>query len=396
MTTFPKVFLRHGKDEAVKRFHLWIFSGAIQNTEGEIADGCVVEVYSNRSEFLCMGHYNEGSIAVRIFSFTKVVPDKTFWKNKLQEAMNYREKLGLHNAKDLNAYRLVFGEGDGLPGLITDYYNGTAVIQCHSYGMYLHHQIISEALQEVYGSDLKAVYLKSRESLPSKFSGEVTDQYLWKGKEPDTVITENGFRFYVDWESGQKTGFFIDQRENRKRLMQFCKEKNVLNTFCYTGGFSVYALHAGAALVHSVDSSAKAIEMTERNVALNGFGETKHKSFKMDVMDYLYSTDRSYDVIILDPPAYAKHLKTRHKAMQGYRRLNEIALNKINSGGFLFTFSCSQVVDSILFRSTVIAAAIHCKRKVRIVEVLSQPPDHPINAFHPESEYLKGLILFVE
>jgi 23S rRNA (cytosine1962-C5)-methyltransferase len=396
MTTYSKVILKNGKDEALKRFHLWIFSGAIQRIEGNVTDGSIVEVYSSRNEFLCMGHYNDGSIAVRIFSFEKTDPDKEFWVKKLSAALNYREKLGLTDNNKTNAYRLIFGEGDGLPGLIIDYYNGTAIIQCHSYGMYLHHQIISESLIEIYGKRLNAVYLKSRESLPSKFADEVIDQYLYKNEEPDHIILENGLKFYIDWEKGQKTGFFIDQRENREILLKFSKNRSVLNTFCYTGGFSVYALHAGAALVHSVDSSASAIELTDNNVALNGFGESLHKLFKMDVMDFLVHSQDTYDVIILDPPAYAKHLKTRHKAMQGYRRLNETALSKINKGGFLFTFSCSQVVDSQLFRSTIQAAAIQSKRNVRIVAQLSQPADHPINAFHPESEYLKGLVLFVE
>ncbi len=394
--TYPKVILRHGKDEAIKRFHQWIFSGAIQKIEGNTPDGCVVEVYSSRNEFLAMGHYNDGSIAVRIFSFEQTEPDKDFWISRLKAALNYREQTGLSDGSVTNAYRLVFGEGDGLPGLIIDFYNGTAVIQCHSYGMFLHHQHISEALQEVYGKALKAVYLKSNDSLPDKFKEEVTDGYLFGQAENENIITEHGNKFIVDWETGQKTGFFLDQRENRRILSQFCKEKSVLNTFCYTGGFSVYALQAGATLVHSVDSSAKAMELTDKNILLNGFKGHEHQSFKSDVMDFLYHTENSYDVIVLDPPAYAKHLKTRHKAMQGYRRLNETAISKIKSGGILFTFSCSQVVDSNLFRSTVIAAAIQCKRNVRIVAQLSQPADHPINAFHPESEYLKGLVLFIE
>lgn len=396
MNEFPKIILRQGKDEAIRRFHLWIFSGAILKGEGNVFDGCVVEVYSHRNDFLAMGHYNEGSIAVRIFSFERITPDLNFWVRKLTATLDYRKKLGLHNSAITNAYRLVFGEGDGLPGLIIDYYNGTAVIQCHSYGMYLHHQHIAEALQAIYGEKLNAVYLKSKETLPSKFSDDFSDGYLYKKGDIDNQIIENGNKFFVDWEHGQKTGFFIDQRDNRNLLAQFSKGKNVLNTFCYTGGFSVYAMQAGASMAHSVDSSAKAIEMTDKNVALNGFDSKNHVSFKSDVMDFLHKTEDSYDIIILDPPAYAKHLKTRHKAMQGYRRLNETALNKINSGGFLFTFSCSQVVDSNLFRSTVIAAAIQSRRNVRIVAQLSQPADHPINAYHPESEYLKGLILFVE
>jgi 23S rRNA (cytosine1962-C5)-methyltransferase len=394
--TYPKIILRHGKEEAIKRFHQWIFSGAIQRTEGTLTEGCVAEVYSNRNEFLGMGHYNDGSIAVRIFSFEQTEPDKDFWINRLGSALNYREQTGIGDSSVTDAYRLIFGEGDGLPGLIIDYYNGTAVIQCHSYGMYLHHQLINGALQEIYGEKLKAVYLKSRETLPAKFNEEVNDGYIFGKSENENIISEHGCKFLVDWENGQKTGFFLDQRENRRILSQYCKDKNVLNTFCYTGGFSVYALKAGASMVHSVDSSARAIELTDKNVALNGFDGSRHQSFRSDVMDFLYNTENVYDVIILDPPAYAKHLKTRHKAMQGYRRLNETAINKIKSGGFLFTFSCSQVVDSQLFRSTVIAAAIQCKRNVRIVAQLSQPADHPINAFHPESEYLKGLILFIE
>ena len=394
--TYPKVILRHGKDEAIKRFHQWIFSGAIQTIEGDVTDGCIVEVYSARNEFLGMGHYNDGSIAVRIFAFEQIDPDKDFWINRLGKALDFRKLIGLHNGSDTNAYRLIFGEGDGLPGLIIDFYNGTAVIQCHSYGMYRHHELICDALQAIYGEALKSVYLKSKETLPAKFSDVVNDGYIFGDGNNTNIITEYGNKFVVDWETGQKTGFFLDQRENRNLLSHFCRGKSVLNTFCYTGGFSVYALQAGATMVHSVDSSAKAIELTDKNVQLNGFDGQLHQSFKSDVMDFLYHTENAYDVIILDPPAYAKHLKTRHKAMLGYRRLNETAISKIKKGGILFTFSCSQVVDSHLFRSTVIAAAIQCKRNVRIVDTLSQPADHPINIFHPESEYLKGLFLFVE
>jgi len=395
MTAFTKIILKHGKDEALRRFHPWVFSGAIQNIEGNVAEGCIAEVFSAHNEYLCTGHYNDGSIAVRIFSFEKTACDKNFWKSKIEQALNYRKQLGLTDDPETNAYRLVFGEGDGLPGLIIDFYNGTAVIQCHTYGMYLLHQTFAEILSDLYGSKLHSVYLKCKETLPAKFSEEISDGYLIGGAT-ENIITEHNCNFFVDWEHGQKTGFFLDQRLNRLALMPFCKDKKVLNTFCYTGGFSVYALRARARLVHSVDSSARAIEMTDKNIELNHFTGERHKSFRSDVMDFMKNSNENYDVIVLDPPAYAKHLKTRHTAMQGYKRLNEAALQKIAKGGFLFTFSCSQVVDSALFRSTVIAAAIQSGRNVRIVGTLTQPPDHPVSAFHPEGEYLKGLVLFVE
>ncbi|HOY31220.1 MAG TPA: class I SAM-dependent rRNA methyltransferase [Bacteroidales bacterium] len=395
MTVFPKIILKQGKDEALRRFHPWVFSGAIQKITGMVTEGCIIEVYSAHHEFLGTGHYNEGSITARIFSFEKTDCEKNFWKNRFESALNYRKKLGLCNNPSTNAYRLVHGEGDGLPGLIVDFYNGTAVIQCHTYGMYLLRQGFAEILKDLYGDKLRSVYLKSKETLPAKFSEDVHDGYLI-GDAADPIITENGNRFFVDWEQGQKTGFFLDQRMNRLGIMPFCEDKKVLNTFCYSGGFSVYALNAGASLVHSVDSSARAIEMTDKNIELNGMSGQRHKSFRSDVMNFLRENDACYDVIVLDPPAYAKHLKTRHTAMQGYRRLNEAALQKINSGGFLFTFSCSQVVDTALFRSTIIAAAINSIRNVKIIGTLTQPPDHPVNAFHPEGEYLKGLVLFVE
>ncbi len=395
MNMFPKIILKHGKDEALRRFHPWVFSGAIQKISGEISEGCIVEVCAANNEFLGMGHYNDGSIAVRIFSFFKTECDKIFWKEKLENALNLRKRLGLFNDKNTNTYRLVFGEGDGLPGMIIDYYNGTAVIQCHTYGMFLLHSVFAEILRELYGDKLHAVYLKCRETLPAKYAGQVSDGYVF-GESSENIITENDCKFFVDWEQGQKTGFFLDQRQNRWALMDYCMGKKVLNTFCYTGGFSVYALRAGADLVHSVDSSARAIEMTDKNVLLNNYTGAQHQSFRSDVMDFLKKSNETYDVIVLDPPAYAKHIKTRHVAMQGYCRLNEAALRSIAGGGVLFTFSCSQVVDSSLFRSTVIAAAIQSRRNVRILGTLTQPPDHPVSAFHPEGEYLKGLVLFVE
>ena len=395
MKEYPKIILKHGKDEALRRRHQWLFSGAIQQIEGHPEEGSIVEIFSSRNEFLGMGHYNDGSIAVRIFSFEQVIPDKDFWKQKLERALQFREALGLCSSPNTNVYRLVFGEGDEMPGLIIDFYNGTAVIQCHSYGMYLLRDNITEALKELYGYKLQSVFIKSKETLPTKFGDLVQDEYLYGGTS-ENLVSENSCKFFVDWEQGQKTGFFIDQRENRKLLMQYCHEKKVLNTFSYTGGFSVYALKAGASLVHSVDSSAKAIALTEQNIAINGYADKNHESFKSDVVEFMKHTEETYDVIILDPPAYAKHIKTKHKAMQGYKRLNEMAIRKINKSGFIFTFSCSQVVESSLFRSTVIAAAIQSERNVRIIAQLSQPADHPVSAFHPEGEYLKGLVLFVE
>lgn len=395
MATFHRITLKHGKEEALLRYHPWVFSGAIHRIEGEPSEGDIVEVYSSHNEFLGTGHYNQGSINVRIFSFEQTKCDRAFWKKKLENALNYRKLLGLFESKDTNAYRLVFGEGDGLPGLIIDFYNGTAVIQCHTYGMYLLHQQFAEIISELYNEKIHSIYLKCEETLPKKFNGQIHNAYLLK-KEKENTITENDCQYFVDWENGQKTGFFLDQRENRRTLMPFCKNKTVLNTFCYTGSFSVCALKAGASLVHSVDSSARAIELTEKNIDLNGFSSQGHLSFRSDVIEYLKNDDNTYDIIILDPPAFAKHLKTKHSAVQGYKRLNEAAMQKIRKGGFLFTFSCSQVVDAVLFRSTVIAAAIQSKREIRITGTLTQPPDHPVSAFHPEGEYLKGLILQIE
>lgn len=388
-----KIILSSGKDEAVKRFHPWIFSGAIKKILGSPQEGEIVSVYNNKDEFLALGHYQNGSIAIRVISFKETVPDHHFWKNKLLAAYNYRKKICIADNDSIDVYRLVHAEGDGLPGLIIDYYNGHVVIQSHSIGMYKLIDIFTEILQEIYGNKLKAVYDKSSETLPKSFQ---TENKLLYGAQDECIVNENGNRFFIDYCEGQKTGFFIDQRENRKLLQKYCHERSVLNTFCYSGGFSMYALNAGASLVHSVDSSKKAIEMTEKNVVLNNSGNGAHQSYVSDTLDFIKSSETAYDIIILDPPAYAKHKDVKHNAVQGYKRLNQEAISKIKSGGLLFTFSCSQVVEPYLFKSTVIAAAINAGRNARIIHQLSQPADHPISAFHPEGEYLKGLVLYID
>jgi 23S rRNA (cytosine1962-C5)-methyltransferase len=392
---YPKIILKNGKDAAVKRLHQWIFSGAIKSIDAHLPEGAIVEVYSSQNEFLGMGHYQIGSIAVRIFSFDKLIPDHAFWTKKLTRAYQLRQTLGLIDNSQTNVYRLVHAEGDGLPGLVIDFYNGTAVIQTHSIGMHLEKDNLVASLKEIYGPKLKAIYDKSAETLPKKANLETENGYLF-GKPDTKEVLEYGNKFSVDWETGQKTGFFIDQRENRKLLAAYSENKRVLNTFCYSGGFSVFAMNAGAKEVHSVDSSAKAIALTENNIALNQRQGTIHQSFEKDVIKHIREIDDQYDVIILDPPAFAKHQNVKHNAVQGYKRLNAEAISRIKPGGILFTFSCSQVVDKALFNHTLTAAAIEVGRKVKILHYLSQPGDHPINIFHPESEYLKGLVLYVE
>jgi len=395
MSTIPKIILGSGKDQSPKRFHPWIFSGAISKMTGELADGDVVEVYSNKNEYLCTGHYQKGSIAVRIFSFNQVEPDTTFWKDKIQKAYDYRKAIGLIGREDTNVYRLVYGEGDGMPGLIIDFYNGTAVIQCHSIGMHREVEKIVQALKEIYGSGLKAVYDKSKESLSDRYGDKLANTYLF-GEDKEKQVLEYGNKIKVDWEEGQKTGFFIDQRENRKLVGQYAKDKKVLDCFCYAGGFSVYALKAGATEVHSVDSSKTAIKLTDDNIQLN-FGEgAKQKSHVADAFDFLKDNQGQYDLMVVDPPAFAKHRDARHQAVMGYKRLNALAIQGVKPGGLIFTFSCSQVVDKYLFHGAITAAAIETGRTVRILQYLSQPADHPISIYHPEGEYLKGMILFVE
>jgi 23S rRNA (cytosine1962-C5)-methyltransferase len=390
-----RIILKPGKEQSLLRMHPWVFSGAIQRISGTPDEGVLADVYSSSEKFLGTGHYQIGSIAVRILSFTPVENQFDFLKSKLLYAYQLRESLGLTKNADTNVYRLVNAEGDGLPGLIIDFYNGVAVIQMHSVGMYLVKDLITDALKEIFQKGLLAIYDKSSATLPFKANIDPQDGYLF-GNNVDQTVYENGNLFKVDWMSGQKTGFFVDQRENRELLRRYTKDKVVLNTYCYTGGFSVYALRGGAKLVHSVDSSAKAIELANENVALN-FGETDlHESFIADVADYLRNTKNKYDLIILDPPAFAKHNKVLENALQGYKRLNARAIEIIEPGGVIFTFSCSQVVSKENFRKSVFAAAANTGRKVKILHQLTQPPDHPVSIYHPEGEYLKGLVLQVE
>ena len=391
---YPNVILQKGKEVSLLRKHHWVFSGAIAKTDAGIDTGNLVSVYSSKNEFLGIGHFAQGSIMVRIISFEDRAIDAAFWVEKLTAAHAVRASLQLTTQEATTVYRLVHGEGDGLPGLIIDYYQGTAVIQAHNLGMHQHVAEIAEGLKAVYGSELKGVYDKSAETLP-KTEGGLGNEWVW-GKAETDLVKEYGATYKIDWEKGQKTGFFIDQRENRKLVASYAKGKKVLNTFCYSGGFSVLALQEGASEVHSVDISQKAIDLTEENVALNTGFSGKHESIVADVVKYIREIGDDFDIIILDPPAFAKSLKARHNAVQAYKRLNAEALRKIKPGGILFTFSCSQVVDRRLFANTITAAALESKRNVRILHQLSQPADHPINCFHPETEYLKGLVLYVD
>jgi 23S rRNA (cytosine1962-C5)-methyltransferase len=392
---FTKINLARGKEHSLKRFHPWVFSGAIKKIHGDVNEGDVVEVFSSHNEFLGIGHYGTGSISVRIFSFKAVDPDVTFWKSKIKLAYEIRKSIGLFNNEQTNVYRLIYAEGDGLPGLIIDVYDTTAVIQAHSLGMHSVKDHIVEGLKEVLDNNLKAIYDKSEESLHHQGTSNIKNGYLYGGSDENRVALENGHKFFVDWEEGQKTGFFIDQRENRALLARYAPGRSILNTFCYTGGFSIYGLKAGAKMVHSVDSSKKAIALTEKNVSLNNLA-ARHQSFAVDTFEFFKGADQKYDLIVLDPPAFAKHQNARHNALMGYKRLNTEAIKKILPGGILFTFSCSQVVDSKLFQNTVMAAAIEAGRNIRIMHQLSHPADHPVNLFHPEGEYLKGLVLHVE
>ena len=391
---YPKLILNKGKEHSLKRFHPWVFSGAIKEAGQKIKDGEIVEIYSSANEYLATGHYQHGSIAVRVLSFKQQELNLNFWVEKIREAYNFRKNLNLIENTNTDVFRLIFAEGDLLPGLIVDYYNGTAVLQAYSVGMYYSRKEITQAMIEVMGDKLSAVYDKSRETLPANLGIEIQNNYLY-GSFSSNEVKENSNKFCVDWEGGQKTGFFIDQRDNRELLIKYVKGKSVLNTFCYTGGFSVYALNAGAKLVHSVDSSKRAMEMTDINVTLSGKSNV-HESYTADVFNFFKGADNKYDVIILDPPAFAKSRNVTHNAVQGYKRINAEAIRKIKKGGILFTFSCSQVIQRSLFVNTVIAAAIEAGRKARIIHHLSQPADHPVNIFHPEGEYLKGLVLYID
>ncbi len=397
MQKFPAVILHRHKTGAVKRFHPWIFSGAVKKTEGSLQSGQIVEVFSEDGTYLATGHYGKGSVSVRVFSFEKVTDLTQLWRNKLHSAYALRKQIGLTDSEQTNTYRLLFGEGDGMPGLIIDWYNGTAVIQTHFAGMYNERQNFCEALQDLYGSTLKAVFDKSGETL-SKVEAltEVKPAEYLFGKPETDIVKENGHFFKVNWQQGQKTGFFIDQRDHRNLLASYSKGKKILNTFCYSGGFSVYALKAGASLVHSVDSSAKAIDWTNENVTLNGPYENRHQSFAMDVFDFMKQAEEDYDIMVLDPPAFAKSQSARHNAIQAYTRLNHTALKKIRKGGLLFTFSCSQVVTPDMFNGAITSAAIESGRKVQVLHHLSQPADHPVSIYNPEGLYLKGMVLYVE
>jgi 23S rRNA (cytosine1962-C5)-methyltransferase len=392
---YPKVILKSGKDQSVRRYHPWIFSGAIKKIIGHVNEGDLVYVTNNKDEFLAIGHYQIGSIAVRILTFEQKEIDTSFWKEKIANAYKLRKNFGLAENDNNNVYRLVHAEGDGLPGLIIDFYNGTAVLQMHSIGMYLNREHIVQALKDIYGDQLTAIYDKSESTIPFKSKIEAKNGYVY-GQSEKPVVLEYGNKFKVSWEEGQKTGFFIDQRENRKLLADYSKDRSVLNVFGYTGGFSVYAMRGGANVVHSVDSSKKAIELTNENIELNFPNDNRHEAFAVDAFEFLNDIDNTYDVIILDPPAFAKHHNVLHNALQGYKRLNAKAIEKIKPGGILFTFSCSQVVSKENFRKTIFTAAANTGRNVRIIHQLSQPIDHPVNIYHPESEYLKGLVVYVE
>lgn len=390
-----KIFLKPGKEQSLKRFHPWVFSGAIGKSEGNPEEGDPVNVYSADGEFLAMGHCQIGSIAVRILSFEAVNPDFDFWRMKIEKAWNLRKSIGIAESTKTNVFRLVHAEGDGMPGLIVDFYNGTAVIQMHTVGMFLVKEMLVKALRDVLGERLKAVYNKSAKSLPFKADIATEDGYLF-GEGGETEVLENGLRFRVDWLEGQKTGFFIDQRENRLLVQQFAQNRDVLNMFSYTGGFSFYAMKGGARLVHSVDSSAKAIELTNQNVKLNFADDNRHEAFAADAFEFIRNIKEKYDLIILDPPAFAKHRDAVLQALQAYKRINTRAFEQIRSGGIVFTFSCSQVVSKEKFREAVFSAAAISGRNVRILHQLTQPADHPVSIYHPEGEYLKGLVLYVE
>ncbi len=392
---YKQVYLKKGKEESLLRFHPWIFSGAISHIDDGITEGETVRVITRSGDFIAVGHWQIGSIAVRVLSFKDIVIDDAFWRERLTSALTMRQSIGIADNPHNNTFRLVHGEGDNLPGLVIDCYGPTAVMQAHSVGMHLCRQQIAKALLSVMGDRIHNIYYKSETTLPYKAELGQENGFIY-GEASDNVAVENGLKFHVDWLRGQKTGFFVDQRENRSLLEHYAKGRSVLNMFCYTGGFSVYAMRGGAALVHSVDSSAKAIELTNANVELNFPGDNRHKAYCDDAFKYLEANDDKYDLIVLDPPAFAKHRAALHNALKGYTRLNVKGLQRIKRGGILFTFSCSQVVTKDQFRQAVFTAAAQTGRKVRILHQLHQPADHPINIYHPEGEYLKGLVLYVE
>ena len=392
-----RIYLKPGKEESLKRFHPWVFSGAIARMDGEPEEGEVVEVYTAQKEFIAKGHFQIGSIAVRVLTFRQdEAIDACFWRRRLDIALQMRRSIGLVGREDNNTYRLVHGEGDNLPGLVIDIYARTAVMQAHSAGMHLDRMAIADALAEVMQGEIDNIYYKSETTLPYKADLFPENGFL-RGGNADNVAMEYGLNFHIDWLKGQKTGFFVDQRENRALLERYARGRNVLNMFCYTGGFSVYAMRGGALSVHSVDSSAKAIDLTNKNIALNFPDDARHTAYAEDAFKFLDRMEQgAYDLIILDPPAFAKHRDALRNALQGYRKLNAKAFEKIRPGGILFTFSCSQVVTKDNFRTAVFTAAAMSGRSVRILHQLTQPADHPVNIYHPEGEYLKGLVLYVE
>lgn len=392
---FIKIDLKPGKEQSLHRFHPWLFSGAIRKINGNPIEGDIVEIDDSYGNFIALGHYQPSSISVRVISFEKVDINKDFWKKKIANAIQLRISLGLFKNNTTNTYRLIHGEGDNMPGLIVDIYGSTAVMQCHSVGMHIIRQMLAEIIIEEFKGDIKSVYDKSVGTLPFKSQANPTDGYLI-GSEATDILLEHGNRFEVSWIEGQKTGFFIDQRENRLLLQNYSKGKTVLNTFGYTGGFSVYAIKGGAIKAITVDSSQKAIELTKKNIELN-FGDTpNHEAVCGDVFEFIRNSTEKFDIIILDPPAFAKHNDALRNALQAYKRLNAAAIDKLNPGGLLFTFSCSQVVNKEHFRNAVFSGCAMTGRSVKILHQLTQPADHPINIYHPEGEYLKGLVLQVE
>lgn len=392
---YKNIYLKKGKEDSLKRFHPWVFSGAIAHMDDGIEEGDIVRVITQSGAFIALGHYQIGSIAVRVLSFQDIAIDDDFWKQRLAAALLMRQCAGIADNPENNTFRLVHGEGDNLPGLVIDCYGKTAVMQAHSVGMHVCRNVIARQLVEVMGNRIENVFYKSETTLPFKADLGQENGFIYGGSD-DNVAVENGLKFHVDWLKGQKTGFFVDQRENRRLLEHYAKGKTVLNMFCYTGGFSFYAMRGNAKAVHSVDSSAKAIELTNANVELNFSGDKRHQAFCEDAFKFLDAAKDKYDLIILDPPAFAKHRVALHNALKGYTRLNVKAFEKIKSGGILFTFSCSQVVTKDNFRNAVFTAAALAGRNVRILHQLHQPADHPINIYHPEGEYLKGLVLYVE
>jgi 23S rRNA (cytosine1962-C5)-methyltransferase len=386
------VQLKHGKDAPVKRFHPWVFSGAIIKQSPNLQDGDWVNVYSSREEFLGTGHFHHGSIAVKIISFQPIEDKVSFWETRIQNAWDLRSLLPL---KDTNAFRLIHGEGDGCPGLIMDLYKDVLVFQAHTIGMHRDRDEIIEAIKNVLGKKIKAIYDKSKETLPTEYAQTCKNGFVFGEVKVPYTVKENGISFSINWITGQKTGFFIDQRENRALLAQYAPGKSILNTFCYSGGFSLYALKAGAASVISLDASAKAIDLVNANIELNKMQTLNHQAIVGETLPYLKANEDEFDIIVLDPPAFAKSMNAKHKALQGYQKINELALRKIKKNGLLFTYSCSQVITRDLFYNMLVAAGIAVGREIQVIHQMTQSPDHPINLFHPESNYLKGFVLKV-